>query len=230
MEEKRLPPRLAAIADWVPNGAKLTDVGTDHALLPLWLLKKERITSAVATDINALPLKRAQANARDAQEERIRFALCDGLAAVLPEEADTIVIAGLGGENIADILRRSPWACREGMTLILQPMSRTEMLCQAFFELGLLLQRERLVEDAGRVYPIFQLCCGKMEQWKSGEYYTGPFALLEEGPLLKRFLSEQQRRLQSAVDGLTLSNREPDRLTVLQEALYNIEMRIGELQ
>ena len=230
MEEKKLPPRLAAIADWVPQNARLADVGTDHALLPLWLLKNGRIASAVATDINVLPLQRAQANARAAEEERIRFVLCDGLADVTPDEVNTVVIAGLGGENIADILRRSPWACKEFMTLILQPMSRTEVLCRAFGELGLQLRRERLVEDTGRVYPIFELCSGSAEPWSEGEYFTGPFSMLEKGPLLSRFLAEQQRRLRSSVDGLRISGRDADRLVILEKALSDIETQLGEIQ
>ena len=228
MEDKKLPPRLAAIADWVPQNARLADVGTDHALLPLWLLKKGRITSAVATDIHALPLKRAQANAQAAEEDRIRFVLCDGLAAVAPGEADTVIIAGLGGENIADILRRSLWACDAGMTLILQPMTRTEILCRAFFELGLQLRREQLVEDAGRIYPIFELCSGSMELWREGEYYTGLFSMLEGSPLLPRFLSEQQRRLHNAVAGLRVSGQDRGRLAALENALADIEGRLGE--
>lgn len=227
MEDKKLPPRLAAIAEWVPEGAKLADVGTDHALLPLYLLKKEKIVSAVATDINALPLQRAQANARAAEEERIRFVLCDGLAGVKSKEADTVVIAGLGGENIADILRRSPWACESPRTLILQPMSRTEILCRSFFELGLTLQNECLVEDAGRIYPIFLLSGGTMEPWKSGEYYTGPFALLRGSPLLSRFLAEQQRRLSSAVRGLETSGRDEERRMTLSAVLSDIESEMA---
>lgn len=230
MEEKKLPPRLAAIADWVPSNARLADVGTDHALLPLWLLKKGCIHSAVATDIHALPLKRAQANAQAAGEVRIRFVLCDGLAGVAPSETDTVVIAGLGGENIADILRRSLWACGEGKTLILQPMTRTEILCRAFFELGLQLKREQLVEDAGRIYPIFELCSGSMDCWREGEYYTGPFSMLDGSPLLPRFLSEQQRRLHSTVEGLRISGRDHDRLAVHEKALADIEGRLGETE
>ena len=229
MEDKKLPPRLEAIAEWVPNGAKLADVGTDHALLPLWLLKKGRILSAVATDINEQPLKRAERNAEKAEEDRIRFVLCDGLAAVDPAEADTVVIAGLGGENIAEILRRSPWSCREGMTLILQPMSRTEVLCRSFFELGLRLRREQLVEDAGRVYPIFELTHGEMEPWKNGEYYTGPFTMLEQSPLLHRFLSEQQRRLRSAVDGLAHSGRDNERMMSLSSSLEDIDTALNKI-
>lgn len=230
MEDKKLPPRLAAIAEWIPSNARLADVGTDHALLPLWLLKKGRISSAVATDIHALPLKRAQANAHAAEEGRIRFVLCDGLSGVAPGETDTVVIAGLGGENIADILRRSLWACHEGMTLLLQPMTRTEILCRAFFELGLQLRRERLVEDAGRIYPVFELCSGSMEPWREGEYYTGPFSMLKGSPFLPRFLSEQQRRLHSAVEGLRISGRDHERLAVLEKALADIESQLGETE
>lgn len=228
MEEKKLPPRLHAIAQWVPTGAKLGDVGTDHALLPLWLLKTGRIVHAVATDINELPLKRAQSNAAAAGEERIRFVLCDGLTGVSSDEVDTIVIAGLGGENIVDILCRSPWVCEDGKTLILQPMSRTECLCSAFSELGLNLEKEQLVEDSGRIYPIFCVKKGKMSPWRKGEFYTGPFSLIADSPLFVRFLSEQKRRLSSAVNGLRQSGRDDKRLGELALALYDIETILKE--
>ena len=229
MEKIKLPPRLSAIAHLVPRGAKLADVGTDHALLPLWLLENECIVSAVATDINKLPLMRAQANAQKAGESRIRFVLCDGLEGVSPAEADAVVIAGLGGENIADILRRSPWAYKPGVTLILQPMSRTEELCHAFFELGLQLEQEKLVRDAGRVYPIFRLTFGSMKPWRLGEYFTGPFSMQEERELSASLLSEQQRRLRSAVEGLSLSGRDVKKLQYLRQALLDIEGRLEEL-
>lgn len=228
MEDKRLPPRLRAIAQWVPQGAKLADIGTDHALLPLWLLRRERISAAIATDINELPLNRAQTNAREAGENRIRFLLCDGLAGVEKDMVDTIVIAGLGGENIADILKRSPWACSPVITLILQPMSRTEVLCHSFFELGLSLLQETLVVDSGRVYPIFMLSRGTMDTWREGEYYTGPFSFLANSPYRKRFLEEQQRRLSGVVNGLTQASREEKRLPLYKKALEDITAELVE--
>ena len=101
----KLPPRLAAIAALVPDGARLADVGTDHALLPIRLLLDGKIQSAVATDIRPGPLSRAKENAYAAGVQDLSCVLCDGLTDVSPDSVDTVVIAGMGGENIAAILR-----------------------------------------------------------------------------------------------------------------------------
>lgn len=230
MEEKKLPPRLNTIAAWVRDGAALADVGTDHALLPLDLLKRGKIRSAIATDINEEPLRRARANAAAWEEERIRFCLCDGLADVAAGEADCVVIAGLGGENIADILRRALWV-RDGVQLLLQPMSRAEVLHRELIEMGFSVHRERLVEDAGRVYPILEAFGGSAEGWSDAEYFTGPYELLSADPLFPRYLEEQYRRLSQAVKGMEKSGREADRQRAksLRGALIGMEEMRGKL-
>ena len=122
-----LQPRLQAIADLVPQGARLADVGTDHGYLPIYLLQRGQIASAIATDLHLGPLERGRQAARAyGMEAQITFRLCDGLQAVAPEEVDTVVIAGMGGETIAAILDAVPWS-REKL-LLLQPMSRAKLL------------------------------------------------------------------------------------------------------
>ena len=90
--------RLHAIATQVPLGAKLADVGTDHGYLPVWLLVHGRIDKAVAADLREGPLGRARETARQhRQEGKISFRLCDGLTGIAADEADTVIIAGMGG-------------------------------------------------------------------------------------------------------------------------------------
>ena len=109
-KELQLQPRLQCIASLVPQGARLADVGTDHGYLPVWLLQHGRIESAIASDINALPLDHARATAREyGVTERMDFRLCPGLAKIKAEECDAIAIAGMGGETILGILEAAPW-------------------------------------------------------------------------------------------------------------------------
>ena len=204
----RLPPRLAAISALVPDGARLADVGTDHALLPIRLLLDGKIQSAVATDIRPGPLSRAKENAYAAGVQDLSCVLCDGLTGVSPDSVDTVVIAGMGGENIAAILRAAPWACRNALC-ILQPMSRPEELRAALPSLGLTIRAERLVRDAGRLY------CGK-------------YSLVSDDTLFADILTEQDKQLDIAVRGLERSGRECDRerLNALRLAAADIaEMR-----
>ena len=92
----------------MPQGAHLADVGTDHGFLPVWLRLHGRVASAIASDLRPGPLSRARENAAAWGVDGIDFRLCDGLADIGAEECDTVVIAGMGGENIAAILSAAP--------------------------------------------------------------------------------------------------------------------------
>ena len=125
----RLDPRLELCASFVREGCRLADIGTDHAYLPVWLLKKEKISYAIAADIHLGPLRRAEKNIRKYHvEEKVSIRLSDGLETVFPIEVDDIVIAGMGGETIAKIIAEAPWLKDEKKHLILQPMTSAEDL------------------------------------------------------------------------------------------------------
>ena len=100
----QLQPRLQLLADMVPEGCRLADVGTDHGYLPVYLLQRRRIRGAVAADIGAEPLAHARRTAEAYGVTGIDFRLCDGLRDIAPDEVDTVVIAGMGGETIIAIL------------------------------------------------------------------------------------------------------------------------------
>ena len=203
-DNKSLPPRLAAIADLVPRGGALADVGTDHALLPLWLLRRGIIPSAVATDIHEGPLERTRHSLGNVPG--LRLVLCDGLDGVAADEVDTVVIAGLGGDNMADILSRAPW-CREGRTVLLQPMSKAEILRHALHDMGYCIERERLVEDNRHVYPILYVRGGRDVPYGEAEYYTGRFSFLCADPLFPAHLERQMRRIHAGLEGLEKAGR-----------------------
>ena len=215
--------RLATIANLIPPNAKLADVGTDHGLLPIRLLQENRISMAIATDIRQGPLDRGKANAVQHGVNNISFRLCNGLEAVAPHEVDTVVIAGMGGENIVDILNRAPW-CSQGVRLILQPMSRPEVLRSSLKELGLRILSETLVEDAGRLYSVIAAEGGTAEDYTPAELYTGLFSHVQDQSLFPRLLREQAMRLTPAVNGLAASEKIEDiqRRDALKTALEGI--------
>ena len=197
-----LTPRLGQIAAWIRPGAHLADVGTDHAYLPVWLTLQGRVASAIASDLRLGPLDRArQTGRRYGVEGRITYRLGNGLAAVRPEECDTIVIAGMGGENIAQILARAPWTADGGHTLLLQPQSRAEVLRAFLAEHGYAIRREALVRDRGFLYPVMEAGAGEMHL-TLGQQWGGADLLYD--PLWDRYLIEKIIQLQAAVSG---SNR-----------------------
>jgi len=154
-KELQLQPRLQCIASLVPQGARLADVGTDHGYLPVWLLQHGRIESAIASDINALPLDHARATAREyGVTERMDFRLCPGLAKIKAEECDAIAIAGMGGETILGILEAAPWTHEDVHTLILQPQTKIDLLRCWLCGHGYRFLSETLVRDK---YPVLGL-------------------------------------------------------------------------
>ena len=194
-----LSPRLRIIADQVPPGARMADVGSDHGLLPLYLLSQDRIPSAIATDIHAAPLERGrQAAVEQGMEDRVSFRLCDGLAAVLPEEVDVIAIAGMGGETIAGILNAAAWS-REKL-LLLQPMSRSEVLRPWLAGHGCAIRQEVLVLDRGHVYPVLTVEGGTMPPLTAVQRYCGLSP--RDGPLFLGYLRRWIERIERACAGL----------------------------
>ena len=129
MRFSALDGRLASAAGLVRQGARFADIGTDHAHLPLALLKEGRVEWAVCSDVNRGPLESAMANAREAGLfDRIKFVLTDGAAALSDEGLTDVAICGMGGELIAEIIDKAPFLKSEGIRLILQPMSRQGQL------------------------------------------------------------------------------------------------------
>ena len=153
MRISALDGRLASAAGLVRQGARFADIGTDHAHLPLALLKEGRIEGAVCSDINRGPLESAMANAREAGFfDKIKFVLTDGAAALKDEGLTDIAICGMGGELIAAIIDAAPFLKNEGIRLILQPMSRQGQLRRYLATEGFTVIKEVYSYSQGKYY------------------------------------------------------------------------------
>ena len=194
----------------MPAGARIADVGTDHGLLPLWLLENGIAVSAVATDIRPGPLSRAEQHRRERGVTAMRCVLCDGLEKVAPEEADTVIIAGMGGENMAQILQNAPWTAA-GALLLLQPMTHPEILRAALHRMGIRITGEHLVLDSGRIYPVISANSGADEEYLPGELYMGRYKLVSGEALFPDALESWRRKTDEVIAGLERS-RKPDDL------------------
>lgn len=214
----RLSRRLAAIAALLPPDGGMADVGTDHGHIPVHLLQSGFSGRVCATDIRPGPLDAARQTAREAALERkIEFLLTDGLDGLDGTGIGSVVIAGMGGENIADILSRAPWT-RENRLLVLQPMSKADVLRSFLSAHGYRVETERLVED-GPVYALLTARGGKEEALSPAELLTGRFALIKDDPLfparLDRLLAGQRR----AVAGLETSAKPGDAARLAAEKI-----------
>lgn len=169
----KLSERLAAVAGLVCPGAAVADVGTDHGLLPVWLALNNVIKSAVACDINEAPL----ASCRRLVEEYsltdvIETRLCDGLDGVASSRYDTVIIAGMGGELIADILSRCD--CINEKHVILQPMTHAEVARKFLYDNGFEIESDIIVRDGSHYYNVFDArFCGHKAEKSRVDYYLG---------------------------------------------------------
>ncbi|MCD7946877.1 MAG: class I SAM-dependent methyltransferase [Oscillospiraceae bacterium] len=205
-----LSPRLRAVAQFVPQGARLADVGTDHAYLPVWLLQREQIVSAIASDLREGPLERARATAaRYGMEARIRFCLGNGLARIMPDEVDTIVIAGMGGETISAILAAAPWLKMGGHRLILQPMSAQEDLRAWLAQNGYRIEQESLSREGETLYVALLVLPGEMAL-TAAECCAGRQTKGEAAPLREAYLNGWIAKTERAAAGLRKSKRPDD--------------------
>lgn len=169
-----LSPRLYTIAQAVPHGARLADIGTDHGYLPVWLLQRGIIEKAIAADLRPGPLDRAKETAhRFDLSEQVDFRLCDGLTGVGASETDCVVIAGMGGETIIHILNDAPWTKEEEIVLILQPMSSQEDLRRWLLQNGYRIVREIIAQEEKNFYTIMVVQPGADMTMSAGEEFAG---------------------------------------------------------
>lgn len=194
----RLSKRLAALADRIPSGARVIDVGTDHGQLPVWLIQSGRAEHVCASDIHPGPLRRAAALAEETEtEDSITLRVCDGLDGFTAADADCVVIAGMGGETMIHILSEAPWTANDTL-LILQPQSKQAELRQWLNCSGFSVTSEALVEDAGRIYTVLCVKGGEAAPYSPAELEMGKWEKICRDPLFPRLLEGQINRCRKA--------------------------------
>lgn len=212
----RLSERLSAIAEMVDGREKygrnvLCDVGTDHAHIPIRLLQEERIDAAIAMDVIPGPLEKARENLNlyDIDPGLVELRLSDGLNAYQIGEAQTLVIAGMGGRIMSRILLREPEKTCDFAEMVLQPQSDPDYVRRALRQLGLFVDREKMVLEDGKYYPVIhavpdggknrsdQTIVRRSEksvesEWQQEEDLFGPVLLREKDSTLHRYLLWQK--------------------------------------
>lgn len=152
---EKLDLRLEAAASFVRKNTVAADVGTDHGYLVCDLVNEGICTNGYATDINIKPLESAKALIKElGLEEKIKTVLTDGLIGLPEKEIDEIIICGMGGETISGILSAVGWIKNEKKHLILQPMSKADVLRDYLCKNGWTINDEKAVEVDKHLYTI----------------------------------------------------------------------------
>ena len=204
--ESAMTPRLLAIANSVKAGSVIADVGTDHGYIPIYLSLKNKISGALAMDLRPGPLHRAKENiVKYHLEETVKTRLSNGLAELLPGEADTAVIAGMGGLLIAEILEAKPFPLS---CYVLQPMTATAELRQYLAENGYKICNEVLAKEDEKLYTVMTVCHGAMEISDPVYYQVGKPLIENRDPLTPTLIDQLLEKYTAAKTGLLRSNRD----------------------
>lgn len=182
------------------RGDVLCDVGTDHGYLPCYMIENGLCKKAYACDIAQGPLNSAISHIKErCLSDRITAVLSDGLDSVQRCDITDIVIAGMGGELIADILSRCGWL--DGINLVLQPMTKPDVLRKRLYELGFSVTDELACISGRFVYSVMQVRFAAPDYPCTDEYLHYGFVKGETADE-KRYLKDRSDKLRTAAEGM----------------------------
>lgn len=199
MDVEKLPmsERLLMNASLVPKCRVLADIGCDHAYTCLYLVAKGVCTYALAVDVKSGPLLRAKENInRYGFSDRIKTRLSDGLSKISLGEADCILISGMGGPLIIDILKEGWEKANSAKVLILQPQSEIEKVREFLHKTGYQITAEDMCSEEGKFYTVMRAKRGgkpvaKPNLSQNILYQYGPCLLAEKHPVLKAYVMRE---------------------------------------
>jgi tRNA (adenine22-N1)-methyltransferase len=184
--------RLKKIGDLVEANSFCLDVGCDHGLLDIYLVKKRVGIKAIASDIAEGPLKQASNNIkREHLENEIEVKLGDGLEAYT-EQVDTVIISGMGGRSIVGILKDRPDVLKKVKTIIISPNNYQEDVKRYLCKNGFYIENEEFVKDKKFIYQIIIFKKGKRKYTKK-DYFFGPVFLIKKGPLFREYYEREMK-------------------------------------
>ena len=166
--------RLEAVASFVEQGSVIADVGCDHGYIPIYLYQKGMIPKAIAMDVNKGPLERAEIHIREyGLGEYITTRLSDGVRALKPNEADAVVIAGMGGALMEKIIEEGEETLKSVSYLILQPQSELAHFRWFLHQKGYCIEQEKMVLEDGKYYPMMKARKGRESYAREIDYRFG---------------------------------------------------------
>ncbi|WRS28809.1 class I SAM-dependent methyltransferase [Oscillospiraceae bacterium MB08-C2-2] len=228
-EYTALDKRLTAVYELVRSGSRVADIGADHGYLVCALVQRGKCPGGFACDINSQPLEKSRKTiVRAGLSEQIVPVLADGLAGIAPLSVEDIVIAGMGGEQIAAILEQAGWCFDPRYHMVLQPMTKTSFLRRWLCENGFEIHREIPVEQGKFAYTVLSV------SWTGQK--TQPdrlFQLVGKIPQSQyaardRYLMIQRDRLRKQAQGLNRGRQGGDEAKQLQELADEIHRLISE--
>lgn len=185
-----LSERLTHIINLIPKCNCLADIGTDHGFIPIYSILNNKANHAIASDINKGPIRIAKINIDKYNlNDRIETRIGSGLSTLKEDEADVIVIAGMGGILISEIIESHIAIARSAKWLILQPVQYPEVLRKYLLRSDFNIVDEDIVKDENKYYYIIKAENKKVHEYNKEVYYYTGMKLIEKGhPLIKEYI------------------------------------------
>ncbi|MBQ3468846.1 MAG: SAM-dependent methyltransferase [Bacilli bacterium] len=183
--------RLKTVADLVPKKVTALDVGCDHALLDIYLVKEKKVAKIYASDVNEKPLENAKENIkREKLDKKIELLLGNGLD-VYKDDIDTVIISGMGGLTIKGIFRNNMNITKKLKYIIISPNNYQRDIKEFLTKNGFIISAEKLVEDKKIMYQVIRFEKGKAKYSKS-DYFFGPVLRQNKDDLFKKYYLKEK--------------------------------------
>ncbi|PYZ94267.1 tRNA (adenine(22)-N(1))-methyltransferase TrmK [Salipaludibacillus keqinensis] len=211
MNDEKLSMRLEKVATFVRSGSVVADIGSDHAYLPIYLVKKGIVPRAIAGEVNEGPLSSAKEQIKYNDLNHVITAkLGNGLAVIQDESVNTVVIAGMGGPLIADILENGKPQLEGVERLILQPNVAADHVRRWLFNNGWSLIDEAILDEGDHVYEILVAESGDAKESYSDdlekELWMGPHLLRNKNSAFNKKWNREWNQLEKVYDQLKQAN------------------------
>lgn len=239
-KRKRIPKRMLAIANLVDNSKVLADVGCDHAYISINLLENGKAERIIASDLREGPLNIAKDNIKlEGFEERIETRLSAGLCGYEAGEVDTILISGMGGMLVKEILSESIDVVKRADTLILEPQSDLRVVRAYLKDIGFEIIDEDMLSEGGKYYQIIKAVkskermevCDDIGAMAENEF--GPILIKKKHPVLLEFLKKRknhfERLLQNKSFLTSQSATNNDRIAIIENELNMIKEALSRI-
>ncbi len=225
----KLSDRLRQVADMVTPCGVVADVGTDHGYVPIYLIKHNLCKKAIAMDINEGPLERAKGNiCREHLVDCIETRLSDGLSELRAGEADTVVIAGMGGELMVRILKDGIYVLNQVSELILSPHSELEMVRRYLIENNYSIADENMLIDEEKYYTIMKVSHGTEEPYSDMEFRYGRRLIHKKDHVLCEYLKQEKNKYNQIAQRLqeNATDNAKSRLEEIRYQMYLAEQAL----
>ena len=189
----KISKRLRVIGDLVKDNSFILDIGCDHALLDIYVVKNKKNIKSIASDINEKPLKIARENIKKYDAKNIKITKKDGLESY-EEGVDTIILSGLGSKTIVSILKKDKDILTKVDKLIISSNNDYLFLRKSICDLGFKIEEEQIILDKNKYYPIIVFTKGK-EKYNSFELKYGPVLLKNQDKVFKDYLKLNKKKL-----------------------------------